>query len=237
MTSYSRRLEWSNGSGSDLFAAYNAYRIWSMKYNQNEFGDNPTQRQVEREFCSKHHLDIRSLHECHQLVLELKNRLKKLGIHEITGNHRVRWSLKEKSIILKVVISGAFYPNFFTTIPSNTMNERDIFYVLNGRDPNKTVYFSGFSPDNIRELYVKPLKNLFKNKIVDENNMNDIRISFDKNSEKVFVSFETETKYKDEHRMDWNTKRCSIPGRTQPEVYKALKMRHLKIPFEIPIMK
>lgn len=89
---YTRRLEWSNGSGSDLFAILNAYRIWTLKYNTQEFGRGKAQRDAERDFCHKHFLDVRSLHECHQLVQELKMRLEKLGVREATGKDRVNWT-------------------------------------------------------------------------------------------------------------------------------------------------
>lgn len=49
------------GSGSDLFAAYHAYKIWSRKYTQGEFGLTQAQQRAEKEFCSKHNLDVRSL--------------------------------------------------------------------------------------------------------------------------------------------------------------------------------
>lgn len=228
-------MEWSNGSGSDLFAAYNAYQIWTIKYNQQKFGKHPEQRKAESQFCFKHNLDVRSLHECFQVVQELTKRCEKLGmrIHGAGVGH-IHLNEQEKAIILKIVISGAFYPNFLATCTSNSlMAERDLFSELNGRDPNKTVYFSGFRLDHIRELYVKSIKNVFRNTIVKEENLHLVRVSFDKNSEKVFVTFDTEVECAGENRK----KICSIPGRILPEVYMAIKMRQLKIIAKIPVMK
>lgn len=108
MSAYSRKLEWSNGSGSDLFAILNVYRIWSLKYNQREFGNSPEQKRREREFGSRHSVDIRSLRECHLLVAELRDRLLRLNIDEQTGIDRVIWKDYERSVILKVVIAGTF---------------------------------------------------------------------------------------------------------------------------------
>lgn len=116
---YTRRLEWSNGSGSDLFAILNAYKIWHLKHTQKEFGRGRHQRQAELDFCKRHYLDVRSLNECHSLVQELTKRAEGFGMKEITGLKRIRWTEQEKSIILKVVIAGAFYPNFFATPPIN----------------------------------------------------------------------------------------------------------------------
>lgn len=172
------------------------------------------------------------------MVQELKKRLFKLGIREKFGNGRSQWSEEEKSIILKVVISGAFYPNFFSTGPNDSTAERDTFCVLNGRDPNSTVYFNGFSTEFIRELYVKQIKDFFKDTIVDERDLDKVRVSFDRSSEKVFVTFDSETQYQNVEGNDWITHRYSIPGRTQPEVYKALKMRTMKMPiFKVSVLK
>lgn len=235
---YVRRLEWSNGSGSDLFASYNAFRIWTMKYNQKEFGERPEQRAAEREFCSKHGLDVRSLRECFHIVIELKKRLERLGLREMAGVNQIQLTEKEKTIILKVVISGASYPNYMSSYATNNaMTERDIFHQLNGRDPNKTVYFGGFRSGIIRELYVNPIKDIFKGTVIDENNLDRVHISIDKNSEKVFVTFDTEITCDGVSRRDWETKSCSIPGRTVPEVYKAIKMRQLKMDMRIDLMR
>lgn len=187
------------------------------------------QQKAEKEFCSNHSISRRSLYECYQLVLELKKRLFNLGIKERFGNRRTNWSEEEKSIILKVVISGAFYPNFFSTGPNNSTSERDTFCVLNGRDPNSTVYFTGFPTEYIRELYVAQIKKFFADTIVDERDLDRVRVSFDKNSEKVFITFDSEKQYNNEEGNNWITHRYYIPGRTQPEVYKALKMRSMKL--------
>lgn len=208
-----------------------------MKYNQGEFGRKAEQRRAEHDFCNKHGLDVRSMNECHQLVQELTKRLDKLGIKQITGVDRLRWTDREKSIILKVVIAGALYPNFFATVPiCNPSIEHDIFRSMNGRDPNTTVFFSGFRKENIRQLYVEPIRKLFKNGVVDEENIGSVKVSFD-DSEKVFVTFEDHQKFTENERNDWDTKRCSIPGKTLPEVYKAIKMRKMRMPTDIHVMK
>lgn len=238
LNEYTRRLEWSNGSGSDLFSILNAYRIWTLKYNQKIFGRSKEQQKAEQDFCRKHYLDIRSINECHQLVRELTLRLDKLGIYETCGPNRVHWTDQEKSIILKVVIAGAFYPNFFSTPPiANPMVERDIFHVLNGRDPNNTVFFTGFQPKHIRELYVDSIRELFRGLVVDDDNVDSIKVSFDPNSEKVFVTFDGLQRIIDDATPDWESKRCSLPGRTLTEVYKAVKMRKMNIHCQVYVMK
>ncbi|XP_031619138.1 probable ATP-dependent RNA helicase spindle-E [Contarinia nasturtii] len=238
LTSYTRRLEWSNGSGSDLFAILNAYRIWRLKHDQKVFGKNYEQKQAERDFCKKHCLDVRSLGECHQLVEELTQRLEKIGIRRITSVDRVRWSEQEKSIILKVVIAGAFYPNFFgTEAINNPMIEREAWRTLNGRDPDNTVFFTGFTKEHIRELYVDSIRNLFRTTVVDEEDINRVKVAIDKNSEKIFVTFDMDQLIDVDMRTDWDTKHCSIPGKTLTEVYKSVKMRRMNMPMKIDVMK
>lgn len=236
---YSRRLEWSNGSGSDLFAILNAYKMWTIKYNQRAFGANRfEQLQSEREYCQKHNLDMRSLNECHQLVVELTTRLNKLGLREAQGTERIRWTDAQKFIILKVVIAGAFYPNYFATLPiTNPTVELDIYRTMNGRDPDNTVFFTGFRKENIRQLYVNSIQNLFRNTVVSEDDIGCVKISFDHNSEKVFVTFDIDRSVNDEKRSDWVTQRCSIPGKTLMEVYKAVKMRKMRMPSYIEVLK
>ncbi|XP_055302653.1 probable ATP-dependent RNA helicase spindle-E [Sitodiplosis mosellana] len=236
LSEYSRRLEWSNGSGSDLFAILNAYKIWNLKYNQKDFGRN---KEEEKKFCNRHYLDLRSLNECHQLVLELTQRLEKLGIRQATGVDRIRWTEQEKGIILKVVCSGAFYPHFFATPPiNNPMVERDAFHSLNGRDPDNTVFFTGFRQENIRPLYSFFVRALFQNTVVAADNINSVKVSFDANSEKVFITFEGVSQgVCSDNQNDWDTKLCSIPGKTLTEVYKAVKMRKMNMPTRIPLMK
>lgn len=81
-----------------MFAAYNAYKVWTMKYNDQTFGKRPDQRKKEIDFCSKHNLSMRALHECLKLTNELKSRLEQMGVREMVGENRVQLSEKEKGI-------------------------------------------------------------------------------------------------------------------------------------------
>lgn len=234
---YSRKLEWSNGTGSDLFAIYNAYKVWAFKHHQKDFGNTQEeQRQAQKAFGLKHSIEIRSLHECHLLVQELKQRLGNLGIEEPTGVNRVAWSDQQKTIILKVVIGGAFYPNLFLrSTPDSQKYELQVFNVLNGRDPYTTVFYQGFNEQYIREMYTSSIKQLIGNGIVDKSDMRNVKVSFGEQSERVFVTFEPLTNgNQDDH---WVTKRSKIPGKIAVEVYKAIKMRKLHMPRKIRVMR
>lgn len=233
---YCRRLEWSNGSGCDLISMLNAYQIWALKHHQREFGPTDEQRQREREFCHKHHLNSRALQECHLLVQELKSRLFKMGIRNLSGPNQIQWNDTQKVIVLKMVISGAFYPNIFTTDTCNDPTaEHRVHHALNGRDPLKTVFFSGFPKDNIRPLYVKRIKSLFQDLATSREEMDNIKVSFDDDSEKVFVTFDSE-KCLTDARNHWESMNATIPGRISPAVYKSIKMRQTRIPMQIAML-
>lgn len=159
------------------------------------------------------------------MVQELKRRLSNMGMQQMTGRNRIQWNDHQKVIILKVVISGAFYPNMYTTdVQNDPMLEYQVFHALNGRDPTKTVYFSGFTKENVRELYVNAIQDLFK-RVVADRDVSSIGVSFDDDSEKVFVTFDTE-KCNADRRQHWESMRATIPGRIPAEVYKAIKLRH-----------
>lgn len=224
MKVYARKLEWSNGSGSDLIAIYNAFKTWSHKHN-NAFGKGANRLAEEEAFCRRHFLEVRSLHECNLLVNELRERLKHLHITIPTGAKRVIWSDQMKSIILKLVIGGAFYPNIYLhSISDKDENDRSASRHLQERDARTTVYFQGFSQKYIREFYVDAIKNLFVGPVVEYSEKKNIKVSFGRGTERVFVSFE-DTFASASEGDDWETRRSKLPGNIPCEVYKALKMR------------
>lgn len=139
----------------------------------------------------------------------------------------------------KIYISGAFYPNIFArTTPDSYQYEREAFRSIGGLDPRNTVYFSGFNRDIIRSLYVKPIKNLFlTNNIVNRNNSSDVKVTFEDGANKCYVTFKTSRKQDDEKLSQNEHGVACMPGKIQTEVYKAIKMRLLKIPAKVRIIK
>lgn len=151
-----------------------------------------------------------------------------IGHENAAGVERVTWSEPERTMILKVIIGGTFHPYFFELSPQNEEDEKDIFYTLNGRDCYTTVYYQGFHGRYIREMYTSSIKQLIGNSIVDNSDMHNVKVSFDDQSEKVFVTF---------HNNTWATQRTKIPGKAAVEVYKMVKMRKLNMPRTIRVMK
>lgn len=152
------------------------------------------------------------------------------------GVNNVQWNDNEKSIILKVVISGAFYPHFFARISNDSIDEytRRSFQCIGTRDPRNTIYYTGFDRDHLRYLYRKSIKNVFiENGVVPEEMAKSVHVNFDSGSNKTFITFKHEVNA--DYRYENGNE--SMPGKVCPEVYKALKMRDLRIHTEFWIMK
>lgn len=231
---YSQQLRWANSSGSDLFAMLHAYNTWSYSRGQGFFG--AAKRQSERDWANKFCLDLDALRECEIQVKEIKIRLERMKIKAGQGANHVQWNNNEKSIILKVVISGAFYPHFFSRSSINSDDyARAAFQSIGTRDPRNTIYYTGFDREHLRHLYKKPIKNVFiENGVVpQEIPAKSIDVNFDVGSNKTFVTFKhnelADYRYENGNEL--------MPGKVCPEVYRSLKMCDLRIPTAFWIMK
>lgn len=163
------------------------------------------------------------------LINELKERIKKLGLIEPTGAHKIIWTEQEKPIVLKTVIAGAFYPNFFVrSAEGSRANERDAYQVLGGRDPCNTVFLTGLDPKYVGIIYQQSIIDMFKDCAGLRHN---IKISFDNSGQKIFITFAKNAAVK-----PMELKIEDMPGRVQIEIYKAVKMRKIKISRELKVL-
>lgn len=102
------------------------------------------------------------------------------------------------------------------------MEHRETSRVINGRDPSDTVYFTGFPEKYIRPLYVQSIKKLLS---PCTNLRDNIQVSFDEGTEKVFVKFK-QTRASIEANTDPHLSVVEMgPEQTCIEVYKALKLK------------
>lgn len=187
----------------------------------------PENDDVQHTWANRKFINLRSIREMHLLVEELKQRLKSFGI-KIRHSDRQQCEDWEKSIILKVIIAGAFYPNYFVyTKLQNPDKERTDFHILCGQNPNRTVYFTNFDTRHIGQLYARSIKELFK---ASDMNPKNIDVSFKANCERVLVTFKEDTE-------DDNAEAIKTPGSVCAEVYKAIKMRSLNVPHAINVME
>lgn len=230
-------LRWANGSGSDLVAVLHAYNAWNHSHNTRVFGSANEMEQKEREWCKRFSLDIDALRECHTQVNEIKLRLERLQIIQSPGLKSIQWNDNEKSIILKVVITGAFYPNLFARTSLHKEGYiHQIFKTIGGHDPRNTIYYTGFDRKHTRSLYSKSIKSIFvENGIISRENEKNIKVTFDCGANKAYVSFKMDKPHNNENNYENGCD--SMPGKISTEVYKSIKMRDLRIPSKISIMK
>lgn len=216
-----------------------AYNAWSYSHNNGMFGESNTHaarermKRTERDWADRFCLDIDALHECHVQVNEIKSRLERVKIKSGVGLNYVQWNDNEKSIILKVVIAGGFYPNFFArSLLNNDDYTSGAFHSIGTRDPRNTVYYTGFDRDRIRCLYKKTIKRIYVENDVVPNEKN-VQVNFDFGSNKTFITFKNDED--DDYCYENGTE--SMPGKVCTEVYKALKMRQLRMNTEFWIMR
>lgn len=224
MENYGEKLKWANGSSCDLIAILNAYKYWQSECERG----NLRNWKDEQQWCSKNNLERKSLREMRTLIFEIYNRLKGIGLEPLSGAHKLNWNAKEKQLIIKICIAGAFIPNFFIQGKSDEDNERDAHKILCGLDPNRTVYFRKMDRKCVGEVYVGQIKeNLKELGITDAST--DVNISFD--SSKILVEFVNSDVMIDTGEYDERKLRnvSIIPGKIPQEIYKAVFYRKLKM--------
>ncbi|XP_017954934.1 probable ATP-dependent RNA helicase spindle-E [Drosophila navojoa] len=201
----------ADGSGSDMIAIWRVYSIYLNMCQDRMLKESAQQ------WARRFNVNLRSLKEMHLMVQDLRQRCATLNIQSLPYGACHMWDDREKSIILKVIIAGAFYPNYF--MRSNKANadyDRSLYQTICGNDPCRTVYFTNFEPRYMGELYTRRIKELFlEAKIPPEN----IDVTFQHGSEKLFVTFKPDDEDTD------TTKVVQVPGRVMTEVYKAVRMR------------
>ncbi|KAK9299728.1 hypothetical protein QLX08_007354 [Tetragonisca angustula] len=221
LLAYNVKLSWAANSCSDCIAFMNVYKVWiTEKANRRLNSD-----AEEKNWASRNFVQIRVLREVKALITELTYRLRKLGIQESAGINKVVWSEEERPFVLKIVIAGAFYPNYFiknTFDMENEFNERMGIKLLGGLDPSRTVYLSGWPSKQPGLLYARRIQDIFKQNLT---SVGRVIVSFN-DSSRVYIQF-VEEKFE---KQNQNTKQIS------PFVYKAIKMRQSNIPIEVPLL-
>lgn len=230
---YTHKLAWANSSGCDFIAILNAYKFWKLMSEQGHF----VNVKAEKTWCDQHNLELKSLHEMRDLIREIHSRLAKVKMESLYGELGVTWEEKEKPLILKICIAGAFIPNFYICGESNELLEQEIYKELCGKSPYNTVIFKNMDNKYIGEVYEEPIKQ----KLIEMGICRDhgnIEITFEKGSSKFLVEFDSkDEKIEDGVEEIFDTSLSSlVPGKTAPEVYKAIKLRKLGYRFKLDVM-
>ncbi|XP_067013969.2 probable ATP-dependent RNA helicase spindle-E [Anabrus simplex] len=219
LEAYHSKLTWADGSCSDSIAFLNAYQVW-RHHKLNGYFTRSTGK-GEESWAKSSYIQIRVMREVAALVNDLKLRLKRLNIEESVGQGRVTWNDVQKPLVLKIVIAGAFYPNYFVRgAQGGQVDEKDAVRQLVGRDPYNTVFLQGMPLNQPGILYVKTIKKAL------EECADEMNVTFDGTC-KVYVQF-GRTTYKD--REDTHNFMANIPGKVSMAVYRAVKLRQLRIP-------
>ncbi|CAG9798816.1 unnamed protein product [Chironomus riparius] len=225
MGAYCRKMYWSDGTGSDCLATFNAYNYWFEHHRLKYFKS----IEAERAWCIENGLDVKNLNEMRVWIAEVKKRLRYFKFENLPFPNQPRWSSKESILVLKVIMAGAFgVSNFFVTDTTIDM-ERDAFQILTDLDIFRTVYFRNMDRSNVGEIYKNQLKETFVLKgVCDENSK--VNIIFDRvGSERVYVTFE------DDHLLN-KIDMGFGSGQITPEVYKAVKLCKLQGKVELLVM-
>uniref|UniRef100_A0A8D0GJ38 ATP-dependent RNA helicase TDRD9 n=1 Tax=Sphenodon punctatus TaxID=8508 RepID=A0A8D0GJ38_SPHPU len=143
-----------------------------------------------------------------ELLEELKNRIQKFNMY-VDSQPPVmdREYIYKQRFILQVVMTGAFYPNYFTF---GQCDEEVAVRELDGNDPKTTVVLKNIPPYGF--LYYKQLQSLFRQ-------CGQVKsISYEQS--KAYVTF---------------SRNPTERFKTLPAVSMALKMSHLRVPLELHV--
>ncbi|XP_072929910.1 probable ATP-dependent RNA helicase spindle-E isoform X2 [Epargyreus clarus] len=222
LNAYNSKLTWADGSTSDCIAFLNVYKVWNHLRQQQFFKQSGNS---EAQWARRFFVQVRALRELDALVRELRTRLSREGV-DSTGHSP--WAKHELPLIFKIILAGAFYPQYFVQVSTDEERERDAVKLLGGLNPRNTVYLKNFPDGQPTEVYTSAIKNIVKQQIGDEP-----RVTFDRNSQKVYLSF-----VDDEFalRGDKRSGDPTIPGQVVLPVYKAVKARQLKMDIRIPLL-
>ncbi|XP_045453165.1 probable ATP-dependent RNA helicase spindle-E [Melitaea cinxia] len=224
LNAYNSRLTWADGSTSDCIALLNVYRVWSHLRQQKYFKQQGTS---EVQWARRFFVQVRALREVDDLSRELRSRLAREGIDPAQPTSP--WSQHELPLVLKVIIAGAFYPQYFVQTTTDEARERDAVRALGGLDPRCSVYLRGFPDGQPPQVYAAAVRTAVRAHIGDEP-----RVSFDRNSRKIFLTFQDNNQNGKTDKVKGGDP--TIPGQVVLPVYKAIKARQLKMDIRIPLL-
>lgn len=227
LEAFSAKYYWSQGTFCDCLTILNAYNLWENYYTKGKF---PRDSDMEQ-WAKSNMIDLYRIKEVKALKTELEKRLKEFNIidnkycneekrfyerNNLNDNHD-EFDIDDESdverhhLILKIIIAGAFYPNYFQ---STVINEYEASKMISGQDIKNAVMIKGL-PMNQGILYHSKLMEMF---------------SFC--SKYVQIHYE-DTKAYIEFKSSYEEVNTSINF----GVYLAINMRLLRLPLLLPRLK
>ncbi|XP_039282200.1 ATP-dependent RNA helicase TDRD9 isoform X2 [Nilaparvata lugens] len=230
LEAYLSKCTWADSLTSDPIAYLNAYNTWRSLLTSGKF--NISNGESESMWAKRYFIQIPVIREVARLVEDVTDRLKRFNVVPSKPPKSTPSWTKLKQILLKMILAGACYPNFFFRGDLvGQQIDREAVKLLGSRDPANTVYLSNFALGQPGPLYSNAIKKLFSHCGVPTC---DIKVSFD-GSSRVYVEFKSdcETQKYDGSEKELSSKiSCTI----SMAVYRALKMRHGKVPLQIPML-
>lgn len=219
LLAYQVKMAWAEGSFSDPITILNAYQVYkNYEYKEHFKRSGESERMREQRWADDHFIQLKALKDMDLLVKEIKQRLSSIGIEEAIGPNIRPLTESQKALLLRVVLYGAFYPNYFTRdAVSGQIDEREAVKSLCGLDPFRTVRLQGFPVDQPPKAYVRQIKNNMSEifNMLKEDTWN-AKITFD--SQRVFLQF---------HQEGNPFQHKRVPGRICLPVYLAVKQKQL----------
>lgn len=216
-STYYEKLDWAADSTSDCIACLNAFKVWRNE-KMNRRINNP---RTEREWARQKGLRLRSLREINALLSDITSKLCSFGIKEYIGNDKRTWDshFVNRTVILKVIIAGAFYPNYFIKLPCDiAYRQKGMEKVLVNRDPRNTVILRGWPFKQPGPLYAKRFQEIFAS-FMKLQNHDDITVSFD-GSSRVYIEYDNSDRSPDDYSF----------------VRNAVKMRQCRVPIQVDLL-
>lgn len=155
LESYKHKLAWATDTFSDSLCYLNAYRTWQRQVELKAFRSQRDELQWGRDG----YIQIRDIKKVQELVIDLTRRLKDMNVFTPTRPF-LRPANKDAArdeIILKLVLCGAFYPNYFEEVPGDEkLADRE----MSGYNPFTTIMVKGL-PANQGALYRHDVEEFF----------------------------------------------------------------------------
>lgn len=225
LQAYNAKITYADTSCSDCIASLNAFKLWQREKASQRI---PT-KAAENAWAQRHFIQVRVLREIWFLIGDIQKRLQRMGIVESVGENRVNWNENEWAFVQKIILAGAFYPNYFVK-NAKTLEEsgKNSLKMVSGLDPAKTVFLQGWPENQPGKLYAKRIQELFTE--CAPSSIDKIFISFDI-SQRVYIHFwNRERKFADDDRAP------DVTGKISPSVYRAIKLRKINTTLSVKVL-
>lgn len=217
LESFKNKWMWSQGWMCDCISILNAYNV----YEKNKLNGLFMDRKEAKKWAQKNMIELDRILEVDKLKDEIERRLKELDIkcnkhislegikHGVSDAYNIddNDDVVSQNLILKLIIAGAFYPNYFN---AQKIDLSEAYKMVNGKDLHNTVQVKNL-PINEGILYHQKLTEIFKAC------SQSLNIQFE--DSKAYVQFKSNFEH--------------VASNVNLGVYLAVQMRLLRIPLRL----